>query len=796
MKVNTYLLLFIAYTLHFSPLYAQQTDILSSFEDYSEMDREVVYLHLNKSTYIKGESIGLKAYVLDKGSKQLSNETTNLYCKISDAEGTIIKKKLLLVNNGIAINDFTIDSLFTSGEYKIIAYTNWMKNFDERNYFSQKIRVIDPEVEVEAKQLQSAAAIDPQFLPEGGHLVAGVETIIGAVIKDSNGFGVSNVDCKVVDSKGNEITNFKLNQFGLGRFSLKPQIDENYSVTFKVDEKEHAFKIQKVAPKGVGLNVSKLKDRTFIKLKTNNSTLGELQNKVFTFIIHNGNELKEFNFRFNDELEVIKAVSNSDLFPGINIVTVFDDNNRPILERQIFNYEGLNFTSSNMPQVQKKGDSLMVSIPYKDLNLNAFNNFSISVLPSKTRAYNHHENISSSILLQPYVRGHIENAHYYFTEITPKKQYQLDNVLLTQGWSSYDWDTIFNNPPDYDYDFENGIGYVANFTNNNQQQLIIYPTLNNPMEIIELKPGEMAFEKQGFFPISEEQIEIGAINAKGKPVKPNVVLKFSPDRIPDFKWSNDNLLLPREVRSSEMNNYNEFKTGWGKIEQLDEVKLTGKREYTKVERIKNATIGKVEFFDNKKKLKWQTVGRYLSTRGFVVLENKAGSDGGFEIYRRTPATFKGTKSADNIPVIYIDDIILHKELNILRDMRLDEIDYIEVNHSGLGAGMRGGGGVVKIKTSPMSSYKETEKKIVHKSFDVPLKFDVAKRFYIPKYASFKSDFFNEYGIVDWFSNVSTDASGVLKLKIFDNQSTNLKLYIEGVSNNGTFISEIKHLTIN
>ncbi|WP_460218437.1 hypothetical protein [Psychroserpens sp. MEBiC05023] len=767
-------------------------DILSSFEDYSEMDREVVYLHLNKSTYIKGESIGLKAYVLDKGSKQLSNETTNLYCKISDAEGTIIKKKLLLVNNGIAINDFTIDSLFTSGEYKITAYTNWMKNFDERNYFSQKIRVIDPEVEVEAKQLQSAAAIDPQFLPEGGHLVAGVETIIGAVIKDSNGFGVSNVDCKVVDSKGNEITNFKLNQFGLGRFSLKPQIDENYSVTFKVDEKEHAFKIQKVAPKGVGLNVSKLKDRTFIKLKTNNSTLGELQNKVFTFIIHNGNELKEFNFRFNDELEVIKAVSNSDLFPGINIVTVFDDNNRPILERQIFNYEGLNFTSSNMPQVQKKGDSLMVSIPYKDLNLNAFNNFSISVLPSKTRAYNHHENISSSILLQPYVRGHIENAHYYFTEITPKKQYQLDNVLLTQGWSSYDWDTIFNNPPDYDYDFENGIGYVANFTNNNQQQLIIYPTLNNPMEIIELKPGEMAFEKQGFFPISEEQIEIGAINAKGKPVKPNVVLKFSPDRIPDFKWSNDNLLLPREVRSSEMNNYNEFKTGWGKIEQLDEVKLTGKREYTKVERIKNSTVGKVTFIDEKIKRHYKTILNFIDTKGFNAYVSPASIPTTFVVTTRVPASI----NASPVTIIYLDDMVLHGDHSVLIGMRMDDVEYIETNPSGIGAGMRGGGGVIKIKRNPFKVFEDAPIKIEHKTFDVPLKFDVAKRFYIPKYASFKSDFFKEYGIVDWFSNVSTDVSGVLKLKIFDNQSTNLKLFIEGFSNDGTFISEIKELNIN
>ncbi|MCK8481596.1 hypothetical protein [Psychroserpens algicola] len=797
MKVKSYLLSLTFGLLLFSiPAFSQGTDLMSSYEDYAELEREVVYLHLNKSTYIKGESIGIKAYVLDKASKLLSTETSNLYCTISDLNNSIIKKKLLMVNNGIAINDFTIDSLFTSGEYKITAYTNWMKNFDEKNYFSQNIRIIDPEVEKEAKQLKATSEIDAQFLPEGGHLVANVETIIGAVIKDNFGFGIPNLECEVKDSENNQVTSFKLNQFGLGQFSLTPQTGKAYKVSFKLDEKEYTFNITAAETRGIGLRVNQQKDNTFVTLKTNTTTLSSLQNQVYTIALHNGNVLKEFNFRFNDELEIVKAISNSDLFPGINIITVLDANNTPLLERMLFNYEGVNLITSGQPFVKKKGDSLLVSLPYKSLNVEEFNNFSISVMPSNTRAYNHHENISSSILLQPYVRGYIENSHYYFQSVTPKKQYELDVLLRTQGWSSYDWETIFNDPPDYDYDFENGISYVANFTNNNQQQLIIYPTLNSPLEIIELQPGEMAFEKQEFFPISDEKIEIGAIDNKGKPTTPNIALNFSPKRIPDFKLASSyTALRPRESGFSGMNNYNDFENGWRKIEKLDEVILTGKRKYTEVEKIKNSTIGKVQFFDDKNKQKWQSVGRYLSTRGFVVLENKAGGNG-FEIYRRNPATFKGTKSADNIPVVYIDDIILHQDLGLLRDMRLDEIDYIEINHSGVGAGMRGGGGVIKIKTNPMSSYEQPTKKVEHKSFDVPLKFDVTKRFYIPKYTSYESNFFNEYGIIDWFSNVSTDIDGVLNLKLYNNQVTNLKLFIEGVSNDGTFISEVKELKIN
>nr|WP_321237120.1 hypothetical protein [uncultured Psychroserpens sp.] len=792
MKVKAYLLFCIFSLLFFSNISSQETDLISAYEDYAEMEREVVYLHLNKSTYIKGESIGLKAYVLDKARKRLSTETSNLYCTISDSENTIIKKKLIMVNNGIAINDFTIDSLFTSGEYKITAYTNWMKNFEEKNFFSQKIRIIDPEFEKEIKQLKTTTDIDAQFLPEGGHLVTNVETIVGTIVKDVYGFGIPNLECSVIDSKENEVTAFKLNQFGLGRFRITPQANESYKVKMKVDEKDYMFDINTPESQGLGLNVSKQKDKTFITVKTNSATLSDLQNKVYTIAIHNGNQLKEINFRFNEDLEIVKAISNTDLFSGINIITVFDSNNAPILERQIFNYDGLNFKTSEEAQVQKKGDSLLVSIPFKDIDAKMFNNFSVSVLPYETRAYNHHENISSSTLLQPYVRGYIENSNYYFKSITPRKQYELDNLLLTQGWSSYDWNTIFNNPPDYDYDFENGISFKANFANKNFEQLLIYPTRNSPIEIIDLKPEDMAFEKQGVFPISEEKIEIGAIDKKGKPIMPYISLEFSPMEIPEFSLITDYVTLrSREVRSSEMSNYKEFVTGWKKIEQLDEVKLSAKREYTRIEKIRNSTVGRVDFFDEKKKRKYRTFGNFLSSRGFVVLENKAGvsvvgSGANEESYE-----FKIVGD----PVIYLDGFIL-SDHNILRDYSLNQIEYIEINKSGVGNGIRGGAsGVIKIKTNPFAQFENLPQKEVHKSFDIPLKFDVSKRFYIPRYESYSSNFFKEYGIVDWFSNVSTDQVGTLNLQIFDNEITNLKLYIEGFSNDGTFISEVKDIII-
>src|SRR5690606_37962296 len=75
-------------------MFSQNTDktetLLSSFKTYTNLPREVIYTHLNKSTLIKGETLGFTLYVFDKNQKKLSNVTTNVYCIITDENNTII----------------------------------------------------------------------------------------------------------------------------------------------------------------------------------------------------------------------------------------------------------------------------------------------------------------------------------------------------------------------------------------------------------------------------------------------------------------------------------------------------------------------------------------------------------------------------------------------------------------------------------------------------------------------------------------------------------------------------------
>ncbi|MGK0413923.1 MAG: hypothetical protein ACJA1B_002140 [Polaribacter sp.] len=129
LKNNIFLAKILIFLLFATNILNAQTEfknkkIDSLFIKYTSLYQEVSYAHLNKTTYLKGDMLGFTAYVFEKQTKLLSNATTNLYCKILDGNNTVIKEKLILVKNGIANDDFTIDDKFKERNYTFVVFTN------------------------------------------------------------------------------------------------------------------------------------------------------------------------------------------------------------------------------------------------------------------------------------------------------------------------------------------------------------------------------------------------------------------------------------------------------------------------------------------------------------------------------------------------------------------------------------------------------------------------------------------------------------------------------------------------
>ena len=134
-----------------------------------------------------------------------------------------------------------------------------------------------------------------------------------------------------------------------------------------------------------------------------------------------------------------------------------------------------------------------------------------------TKSYDHHENILSAVYLRPHVKSPVENASYYFEERSAEIELDMDNLLLTEGWSVYDWNDIFNNPPEGYFKFETGIGYNMNNASGSKKRLLIYPNINSGTEFLQFEVGQKSIMRKGFFPLENEEMRIGEIRASHWP---------------------------------------------------------------------------------------------------------------------------------------------------------------------------------------------------------------------------------------------------------------------------------------
>ncbi|WP_156115591.1 hypothetical protein [Psychroserpens sp. Hel_I_66] len=764
-----------------------QDKISTAYSNYVKLPREVTYAHLNKSLYLKEETIGFSVYVFDKASKTRSNVTTNVYCSIEDSKGKILNKALILSENGVANGSFLVDSTYASGSYTFKAYTNWMKNFDEQNFYLQNIKIINTDQDNKAKISTEAPVLDTQFLPEGGHLISNIKNTVGIVIKNENGYGIKEAEGIIKDSNGEVVTNFKTNQFGIGKFILIPEEGKEYSAEIKYGDLNSIVNLNPAERAGINLSLNDLGSKIALTLRTNENTLENIKGNVFRIIVHNGSLIKALDINF-EELKITKLINHSDLYSGINIITVFDDRDNPILERLFFNYDGISILTSEKERVTKSPDSLTISVPFDNIKKSDFHNLSVSVLPSQTTSYGNNHNIVSYTHLQPYVKGYIENARYYFTDIDRKTKFELDNLLLTQGWSSYEWNSIFNHKSEIKYDFENGITLNANINKSKSNTFIIYPMINSSTQTIEVPEDEKSFVVKGLLPVDKEKVSFGSIDKRENVKKPNLYVQFSPSTIPTI--NNFVKTLPLRVNSIYDSKIEEsvFKNSISDAQELDEVVINAQKEQDRIDKIERSQpTGTIEIFDENDRYRYLDFASYISTKGYSA--NQTATSLSINILRNV------SLGMSNSPVIYLDNLRL-SEFSVLLSLDMRNVDYIVVDKSGLGEGMRGAAGVIKIFTDPNLKFGEDVATDISQESKIPLTFTSPKKFYAPLYSSYRSNFFNQYGVIEWIPNGKLDENGNLIFNIADKGIEQIKLFIEGTANNGSFISEEKVITFN
>ncbi len=761
-------------------------DVISKYNTYHQLEPETFYTQTNKKIYFEGESIWFKTYVYNTRNLKPYIATKNIHVTLHDNDGKQITKKILYAEDATTFGHFKITKDLKPGRYFIKTTSTWMKNFNEDRSFVNTIEILKSD---NKKQTQENGSIkyDIKILPEGGYAIANTNNTFGFKITNSigNGEKILNGEIKAGDKV---ITSFRNNILGIGKFKFFTKPNTNYSAHFTLDTGEVISKpIDNIKPQGISISAENVfnKDYLFITLSTNATTLPSLEDKTFYLAFNKDGLLKETEVIFTPKkLEYLIKFKKSHLAPGVNTLTLFNEEGKPLLERLLFNPNGIKIgkLTSAHASVLKGKDSTHIHLDALENLLGKTGSLSISVLPSKTKANKTNNSILSTFLLKPYLKGKIENPKFYFDTLNRKSLYNLDLLLITQGWSRYSWNNIFYKPQLPIKEFEIGFTLKGKLNNHkyNPKENLIFFSKKNGLRLETKLFEDSSFKLDNLFIADSSDIQFSL--KKNKETRPNVYYTLSPIFKEELLKVDSKNTVPKSTRAPI-----NFNLVYKNIFVLDTVNLSAQSKKPKPKnRLLQGSFGSkyISFEDNNRYSPGTLVTDVIMDNGFDVYNY--GLD--VRITSRRAITFS---SGAISPAIFIDNV-QHTDLQILATMRISEIEEMSISQRGNLLGSAGAAGVIQIFTKTSFKNKRLSKFNSHIS---NTGFSQQIEYYNPKYDQVNNETYQYYGVIHWNPMVKATESGDINFAIPNTTIKNINLYIEGMAEDGTLFSKIETLQI-
>lgn len=123
-------------------LFGQVQITSEQYQAYQKIPQEQIIAHVNSDFILTGETIFYKIYCLKENTKSLSGLSKYAYVELINSDKKSILKQKIKLKKGLGQGDVFISSSMPTGVYKLISYTEWMKN--ENLFFQQDIHIVNP----------------------------------------------------------------------------------------------------------------------------------------------------------------------------------------------------------------------------------------------------------------------------------------------------------------------------------------------------------------------------------------------------------------------------------------------------------------------------------------------------------------------------------------------------------------------------------------------------------------------------------------------------------------------------
>ena len=437
-----------------------------------------VYIHTDRDTYLTGETIWLKGYLVNGTTHEADTVSRVLYVDLVDPIARRVRLRAQLhATDSYAPGQLLLPDSLAAGTYQLRGYTNFMRNEPEGYYFAKTLDILPSSASVSSSAKQpnlqpgqsnnSANRPDVQFLPEGGQLVNGIESRVAFKAINALGLGAS-VKGFVLNARKDTITGFASTRLGMGFFSIKPEAGQTYTAFVQPgDGSTVPYPMPVAQAQGVVMQVDNISRADQVKVYVRHNKTNDDAAAALTLLAQTrGQPVHVVSIPLTKKTALIQ-LPRAEFPEGIAQLTLFDETHKPISERLIFVNKderiniGLVSTKKSYKNREKIDLTITTTTPE---GKPAPANLSLAAVDSllAPEADSSGTSIVSNLLLTSDLTGTVEQPGYYFNPKNQDRWIQLDLLLITQGWRRFDWTNVLaGTVPPIKYPVERGLSLTG-----------------------------------------------------------------------------------------------------------------------------------------------------------------------------------------------------------------------------------------------------------------------------------------------------------------------------------------------
>jgi len=415
-------------------------ELTEKFNSYNEIfPQSKLVLTFNQPEYAPGDTVFFKAYLLNEDLIPIKGRQVASLVLV-DEEGNEAIRESFMINNGTAGNQTVLPEDLKGGVYKLVSYTNWMKNFSPKMYFSQLLYVASKNY-FEPKQ---DLPIRIELFPEGGSMITGLPIRMVATATRSGAPAMA--EGRIVDSQGNELTRFTCDKTGLANFEIVLSSQMKYTLEVLPGGSKTPLQVME---EGYSLRVNQ--DGELLNVLVQPQLRKASKDGLYVIATSRG------KIRYASVISLTENKPSSILIPFKNIpegvlqITLFDSKLNELANRLVY----VDHQAEPNVSIRLNGESVATrSVVSFDVSVkgqsgeNKNSDFAISCVYSDLFSGISTVNFREQLL----VGSDIPDSNYFLTEIdlsTPKGLALLDAYLITKEWERFHWTDVLNSKRSY-----------------------------------------------------------------------------------------------------------------------------------------------------------------------------------------------------------------------------------------------------------------------------------------------------------------------------------------------------------